>query len=357
MKKNTLLFCLVFLLACKDNLPPVTPPVVSETHLFLKAADLSDLKKIEDAGIVFKNASGQAEDLMTTLASEGCNAIRLRLWKNPADEHASYEEVKAVAQRIKSHNMKLWLSVHYSDTWADPGQQTTPSAWANLTLTQLKDSVYNYTKAIVTEMQPDYIQIGNEINGGLLWPKGSINNPDQFLALLTVGIQAVRDNAPNTQIIVHYAGIDAADWFFGQLTGLDYDIIGLSYYPVWHGKNLDLLSTTIQDLGAVYDKDVVIAETAYPFTLDWNDWTNNVVGETSQLILPEYPATETGQKAFLNNLVDISKATNRGIGFCYWGGELVAYNGTQSTNGSSFENQAMYNFQYQALPIMQVFGR
>ena len=108
-------------------------------------------------------------------------------------------------------------------------------------------------------------------------------------------------------------------------------------------------------MGDTYKKEVLIAETAYPFTLDWNDWTNNIVGLNEHLILPVYPATPLGQEAFITNLKTMVNATQKGIGFCYWGGELVAFNGKESTNGSPWENQALYDFNNKALPVIKAF--
>lgn len=199
--------------------------------------------------------------MLATLKAAGVNTIRLRLWKNPADGHSGFNEVKAFAQEIKNGGMKVWLTVHYSDTWAGPGKQTKPAVWNGINYMQLKDSVYAYTKKIVMEINPDYIQIGNEINSGFLWPDGNLNNRSQMLELLSKGIKAVRDNSAGTKIMLHNAGIDNAGFLFGIFTGLDYDIIGLSYYPIYHGKNLTTVQTTLNSLGTQFNKDIVIAET------------------------------------------------------------------------------------------------
>ncbi len=348
-----LLSCFTLLsTACKKDQPDDPDPVAKT---LLKGADLSALPEIESYSTPFTNAAGQPEDVLTTLKNNGCNVVRLRLWKTPAGAHGGLEEVKAFAQRIKSNNLKIWLAIHYSDTWADPGNQTMPAGWENLTFAQLSDSMYAYTKSVVQQIQPDYIQIGNEINSGLLWPSGHIGNEVQFKSLLGSGIQAVRDVAPAAKIMIHFAGIDGADWFFNKTTGLDYDIIALSFYPIWHGKNLNQLSNTLSQLSLAHNKDVIIAETAYPFTLEWNDWTNNIVGLQDQLI-PAYPATPEGQKNFLAAVKDVAKNLDRGIGFCYWGGEWVAFKGNQSTDCSPWENQAFYDFNFKALPVVEVFN-
>ena len=155
--------------------------------------------------------------------------------------------------------------------------------------------------------------------------------------------------------MLHYAGITGSDWFFNKVHNIDYDYIGLSYYPVFHGKDLNLLQSTINTLAQVHNKKVLIAETAYPFTLNWNDWTNNIVGLSTQLI-PAYPATNDGQKNFLLAIRVMLESSPNGIGFSYWGGEWVAFRGTQATNGSTFENQTLWDFNFNALPVMNAFN-
>lgn len=355
------MYRLVFLIALlttacskSSNPSPTLPPVVPTKQLTIKAADASFIPQIRNNNLVAKNVAGQPEDMLTTLKNEGFNTIRLRLWKDPSTALSSFTEVKTFAQEIKSKGMKVWLSVHYSDTWADPGTQTKPAAWAGASFAQLKDSVYVYTKKIVTEINPDIIQIGNEIDAGLLWPEGKSNNLPQMKELIAQGIRAVREQSAQTKIMLHNAGVFNAAFFFANMATLDYDIMGLSYYPLWHGKDISSMQSALNALGTQFNKDIVIAETAYPFTLGWNDYTNNIIGLSSQ-ILPEYPASEQGQKDFLTRIKTIVLNSNRGIGVCYWGGEWVAFLGPLSTNGSSWENQALWDFNNKALPAISVF--
>jgi arabinogalactan endo-1,4-beta-galactosidase len=274
-----LLFLLLLIVACAKPEPDEPEPVVVDFSL-VRGADFSALPKIEaTSNTAFLNSEGKYEKVLTTFKKNGGNTVRLKLWHNPAEGYSGFGEVKSFAEEIKAEGLKVWLTVHYSDTWADPGQQSTPSAWQGLTYEQVKDSMYAYTAKIVSEIHPEYIQIGNENNGGILYPYGKISSSEnQFVELLATGIQAVRDNDPEAQTIIHFAGINGATWFFDKLTSLDYDIIGLSFYPFYHGKDLPLLASTLSAMVQTYDKDILIAETAYPFTLDWNDWTNNFVG-------------------------------------------------------------------------------
>lgn len=353
------LLCVLLQTACssdseKSDGGAVTPPAV--TSDFIKAADISFLPEIEAAGVVFTN-NGKTEDMLTTLKSVGCNTIRIRLWKDPANGHSGLTEVKALAQRVKQAGLKVWLTVHYSDDWADPAVQTTPAAWKNLSFTDLKTAVASYTTTILTEINPDIIQIGNEINSGLLWPQGHlINKEAECIDLLKTASATIRSKAPSTKIMMHYAGVSATDtnWFFTKIKSVDYDYIGLSYYPIWHGKDLTTVKTTIDALGKNFSKKVLIAETAYPFTLGFNDWTNNIVGQDSQLVTG-YPATAEGQKNFVLAIKDLVKSSTYGQGFAYWGGEWVSFKGNQATNGSTFENQAFYDFSNKALPVLQAF--
>jgi arabinogalactan endo-1,4-beta-galactosidase len=323
----------------------------------ISAVDISRHPEIASYSPVFYDMNGSEKNFLTILKEVGINTIRLRLWVDPVDEHSGFNEVKQFSQNLTSYGFKTWITLHYSDTWADPGQQETPTAWQGLEIDALKDSVYQYTKKVIDEMNPDYIQIGNEINSGLLHPYGHIvNNPTQFIELMQVGISAVRENAIDTKIILHFAGLENADWFFNQVQSLDYDIIGLSYYPIWHGKSLINLKNKMALLSETHQKDILITETAYPFTLSWNDWTNNIVGLEEQLILPEYPASTQGQRQFIHDIKTLTFEINRGIGFCYWGGELIAWKGTQATNASPWENQALFDFNNIALPVLGEFA-
>jgi arabinogalactan endo-1,4-beta-galactosidase len=335
-----------------------TPALETENSTFISAVDFSSYPEISNSNPSFYDLEGNQSDVLTILKDNGVNTVRLKLWVNPSNEHAGFNEVKQFSQILKTNGFKTWLTVHYSDTWADPGHQETPMQWEGINFTQLKDSIYNYTEKVVTELQPDYIQIGNEINSGLLHPYGHIvNNFEQFKELMMTAISAVRAQTNDTQIMLHYAGIEGSNWFFDQVQTLDYDIIGLSYYPIWHGKSLNTLKTTMQDLSSSYNKTIVIAETAYPFTLAWNDWTNNIVGLDEQLILPQYPATPIGQRNFIRDIITLTKDLENGIGFCYWGAELVAWKGQQSTEASPWENQALFDFNNKALPVLNEFNR
>ncbi len=355
-----LLFALV---SCKKNnnvTPnnPDNPSNPTQQPMTLRGADLSYLPEIEQAGTVFYDSTGTATDPLTLFKDNGCNTVRLRLWYQPSTVHSSFSEVKDFASTIRNAGLKVWLDIQYSDTWTDQGHQAKPAAWANLSSSVLEDSVYEYTKRVVGAIQPDYVQIGNEINDGLLWNDGKVNNTSTFVALLDKGIQGARSADPSTQIIIHFAGYQGAFWFYRllQSNNVNYDIIGLSYYPWWHGKDLNVMEDSISRLSSTFNKKVVLAEIAYPFTLKWNDWTNNIVGEQSQLI-PQYPASPDGQKSYLLALRQVLSQNSNNLGFCYWEPDWVAFRGSQATDGSTWENLTLFDFNNKALPGMAVFNK
>ena len=354
---NLILFC-----SCSKeesiNASEVIPTVSSTNEiksLEIKGAELSFLPEIRQSGIVLKNRNNQTEDMLQTLKREGVNTIRLRLWKNPLVSNSSFETVKNLASEIKGLGLKVLVTVHYSDTWADPGSQTKPALWQSIPFNDLKDSVSVYTKKIVTEINPDYIQIGNEINNGLLWPEGSSTNINQMKQLLQAGISAVRQTNSSTKIIIHFAGHTDSDWFFTNMASLDYDIIGISYYPKWHGKDLTQLKQNLISISTTTNKPIFIAETSYGFIESYNDWTDNIMYSQADY-LPQFPLTPNGQKDYLNAIKALVVAVPKGIGFCYWGNEWISYKGNQATDGSSWENQAFWDFSNKALPVLSVYN-
>lgn len=336
---------------------PNTPAPVTPYADFMRGADLSFLPEVEGEGTVFYTSAAIPKDALTILKDRGCNTVRLRLWHTPSNNHSALPEVAAMAARVKAAGLKVFITIHYSDTWADPGHQSPPAAWSGLSLDVLKDSVYRYTKKVVAALEPDYVQIGNEINGGLLWEHGRINQLTNFISLINEGCRASREVKPSAKILLHFAGTNGADWFFDQVrsNAVDYDLIGLSYYPMWHGFSIPDLKASVDALIAENNKPLVIAETAYPFTLGYADFTNNLLGLPTQLI-PAYPATAQGQKDFLTAIKTMLKQNAKGAGFCYWGAEWVAFRGPTATNGSAAENLALFGFNFKEMPATEVFA-
>ena len=269
--------------------------------------------------------------------------------------------------------MNFLLNFHYSDYWADPGNQTPPVAWQNMSFDQVKVAIYNYTKEVVQQLKsqntmPEMIQIGNETDSGFLWNYGKVwdefnNNWANYASLVSEAIRAVREVDTNnqTQIMLHIAGIQTAIPFFNELQpyNLDFDIIGLSYYPQFQTKDLNLVASTLNNIATTFSKPIFMVEVAYPFTLQWNDSLNNFIGNIEQTI-PEFAPTPQGQKAYFVWLVTTIKniPNNKGIGFCYWAPDWVAFNGNEntSTNGTSWENQCLFDFNLKALPALEIFN-
>lgn len=350
-----LLMSISLYISCQDD----TVNEISEnqhTSSIISGVDISDYPKVSSYNPTFYDENNNEISFINSLIQNGVNTIRLRLWVNPVDESSSLDEVKEFSNELKSLGFKIWVTPHFSDTWAHPGQQQTPSDWSSLSFEELKNQVYTYTSQIMSEINPDYIQIGNEINTGILFPHGRIaDNQDQFVELVNEGVNAVRNSSTNAKIILHCAGFESSNWFFNIVNQVDYDIIGISYYPWWHGKSLDDLQNQLSSLSINFEKEILIAETSYPFTLGWNDWTNNNVGLEEHLILPEYPASPQGQKDFIRDIKNLVFEVNNGIGFCYWGADRIAWDGETSTNGSTWENQAVFDFENKELPVLQEF--
>lgn len=351
-----MLFLIILVLVSCNKNDTLNADNENEISEFISAVDISRFPEISSLNTKFYDSNGSSSDFLAILKQSGVNTIRLRLWVNPVNMHSGFDEVKEFSKTLKSKGFKIWLTLHYSDTWADPSQQKTPADWMGLNFSAMKNQVYDYTKKVVENLNPEYIQIGNEINTGFLHPIGHLTtNYTQFSELMKSGIKAVRDLSKSTKIIIHFAGIENAVWFFNQVKNLDYDIIGLSYYPIWHGKSLNKLASIMNQLANEHNKKILIAETAYPFTLGWNDWTNNIVGLDSHLILPNYSASPEGQQLFIRKIKELTSNVKNGIGFCYWGAELISWKGTQAIDASPWENQALFDFNNKALPVLEEF--
>lgn len=337
---------------------------------FIRGIDISFTPQIESLGGKYLE-NGVQKDALDIFKENGANYVRLRLWHTPSGGWCGLGQTIQYAVRLKAKGFKFLLDIHYSDSWADPGKQNKPAAWAGLTFSALNDSVYAYTKNVISALKgqnalPDMVQIGNEITGGMLWPDGKlygVANPDsqwiKFGQLLKSGIAGVKDAADTNKvrIMIHIdrGGDNAGSIFFYDhviAQGVNFDVIGLSYYPWWHG-NLTQLSANLHDLSKRYQKDLVVAETAYPWTLQsQNDGVGNIVGPSTTL-LPGYPASPDGQKNFVVMLSQIIKDTTsgKGIGFFYWEPSYISV----SPIGSPWENLTTFGFDGAALSSIKAF--
>ncbi len=239
-------------------------------------ADISFLPELESKGIKFSD-KGVEKDPILILKDHGINYIRLRIFNDPSTDSGyspklgfcDLEHTLQMAKRVKAAGLKLLLDFHYSDYWADPGKQYKPAAWRNLSFPDLKQALYDYTKKVMQELKdqgtlPDMVQVGNEINHGIVWPHGSIANPDGLAQLINAGSAAVKAVQPSTVMMLHVAlgGQNHESVFFIDnmvKRGVHFDVIGESYYPKWHGT-LDDLRDNLADLAQRYNKDVVVVE-------------------------------------------------------------------------------------------------
>lgn len=345
---------------------------------FIMGADVSELYEIEKSGKKFYDTDGTPMSALQVLRNHGVNYIRLRLWNDPTDafgrpiggENNDLAKDIAIAKEAKALGMKVLLDFHYSDFWADPGKQNKPRAWKDHTGAQLENDVYQFTRDSLTAMKeagvlPDMVQIGNELNGGLLWPDG--NSREKAAPLLQKASAAVRAVDPGIQILIHIAGNSSGSvgtftwnldaWTTGS-TEVDFDIIGISDYPYWHGtmaQNADILNT----LAVKYNKPVVVAETAYAWTLEPGDETINNF-DRSSAYTAGYTPTPQGQAAAIRDVIDIVAKVphNRGLGVFYWGAVWLPGNDTGwiAGQGSGWENQALFDYQGKALPSIDVFN-
>lgn len=292
-------------------------PLLKPLHAaeYAVGADLSFLKQAEDHGKHFKDA-GVVKPGLEIFKDHGYNWIRLRLFHTPTDLPNNLEYTIALAKDAKRLGYRFLLDYHYSDTWADPGKQFLPKAWEGMSHAQLVKAVFEYTKQTITAFHeagvaPDMVQIGNEVVNGMLWPDGRIpENWDNFADLVKAGIAGVETgtgNAPRPRIMIHIdRGADKSrtKYFFDKLNSYDvnYDVIGQSYYPWWHGSLNDLRENLVF-MALEYKKDIIVVEAAY----NWRP------AEYTKRPGP-FPETPDGQKQFLEEVNRVVQETPNGLG-------------------------------------------
>lgn len=305
---------------------------------FAKGADVGWLPQMEESGFVFKNDDGNEQDVLQILKEHGIDSIRLRTWVNPSDNpqsgHCSTQETVDMAVRAKNMGFKIMIDFHYSDSWADPGQQNIPEVWKNDDLSQMKTHLYDYTYDVMSKLNavgvtPEWVQVGNEINPGMLLPMGSLTNPSNLAELINSGYNAVKAVSPTSKVIIHRAnGYDNANFrnLFDKLeaNGAKYDVIGVSYYPEGdYTSSIDALGNNLNDMASRYGKEVMVVEVGGDCSIDEINIHNMVVAvENKVLAVPN----------------------GKGIGVFYWepegakswsGYSLSAWNGYdgKSTDG------------------------
>ena len=374
-------------------------PVDGISDDFYRGMDASSVLALENSGVKYYNFDGEEQDVFMTLAQAGVNYIRLRVWNDPYDENGNgygggnndVATAIALGQRATKYGMKVCIDFHYSDFWADPKKQFVPKAWEGMDIEEKSDALYNFTLESLTQLldagvDVGMVQIGNEINNGMSGETDVAN----VRKLLTAGSKAVREAAANSGkeilVAVHYTNIDDMKKLDTLLTGLqvkeiDYDIVGLSFYPYWHGTIEDLKNAIIH-IRDTYGKKVYVAENAYCYTAEDGDGSANSVEGTDDLA-EGYSASVQGQA---NEVRDVCAAASEAgaEGVFYWEGTWIPVGPADADNsnlwekygsgwassyasgydpkdagqyygGCSWDNQAMFDFTGHPLASLNVF--
>jgi arabinogalactan endo-1,4-beta-galactosidase len=332
---------------------------------FMIGADISALGYHEEAGTLYRDKDGP-DDLIAILKDNGFNTARLRIFVNPQKKGTVVNDLPYtlnLAKRAKDCGMEVLLNFHYSDTWADPQKQIKPKAWAEMSFEELRKTVESYTASVMkafkdADVLPEMVQIGNEITPGMLWPDGKVTGEygndgqwEKFATLIKAGIAGVRQADPegDVKIMIHIdkgASKKVCQWFFTRLNKnqVPYDIIGISYYPWWHGT-MEGLEENLNYIATELKKDVVVVETAYHHA-------DNELYERVQE--PPFPQTPQGQRDFLYALTKmvLKAPDDRGRGVCYWYPESVAVNRRIWMKG----NVALFDSNGKTLPSVRAFA-
>jgi len=273
----TLLFLIIFTSGCTlKKLTTNTP----RTNVFVKGADIGWLPQMEATGYKFLDEKGKEEDCMKILKDHGINTIRLRTFVNPSNNkasgHCSKDETVAMALRAKKWGMRILIDFHYSDSWADPGKQRKPAAWEGHDFQTLCKDLYDYTFDVMSALKkagvtPEWVQVGNEIPGGMIYPEGKTSNWPQLAQQINKGYDAIKAVSPTTKVILH---LDQGNnskrfttWFDNaKANNAKWDVIGFSYYPFWLTGNpdytlsIDDLGKNLNDMALRYGKEVMVVE-------------------------------------------------------------------------------------------------
>ena len=369
----------------------------TDTDTYLRGADISELNYVESLGAKFYDAEGNESDALKVMRDNGINTVRLRLYNKPGNS-VTYNsktyalpagfldetDILSLARRAKDYGMKIELTFHYSDFWTNGEMQFKPKAWEDCSLSDLKDSIYTFTKTVLQHMkaqntEPDYVSLGNEIQSGILFGRyssssalptvnGYCSDMTNLQNLLARGSAAVREVCPDAKIIIHLTlstGVTASTykWFFTKLSSLDYDIIGASYYPYWNNATPSAtLPTLVSTLTAAgINKDIMIMETGYSW-MRYRPYGRYNKQEEGQLHLngtPYNEASREGQKAFIQELHTVVKANKSILGYYYWDPVMVE----QKVNGSWIKtgwvdgdenvvgNTTLFDYEGKPLPV------
>lgn len=360
MKKSTLrslvlgaLAAGVFAFAPQADAAVQVNPIPNLPADFIKGADVSMLPELEACGGKFYDMDGTQMDELAIMKKYGINWIRLRIWNNPAHEngggYTTAERALAMTKRAHVLGMKVLIDFHYSDFWADPGKQWAPKAWEKDSAKQVEKDVYDYTKKVLGDFKaagelPEMVQVGNEITNGMIWPLGKLPSADNgktLASFVASGLKAVHDTDAGIKTMIHIdkGGDNAASrTFYDQLINTngvkDFDVIGLSYYPFWHG-NMQQMQANINDLAARYGKDVVIVETAFGYTNENFDDTKNPYDAQAERVggfRSTVQGQATGLRTVMQSLANVPGG--KGIGMFYWEPDWYAVDGVGWKTGA-----------------------
>ena len=359
---------LPLLLALLPAAPAPARTSAAAQHLYL-GADLSFANEMEDCGAVYRQ-HGKPVDPFALMARAGGNLVRVRLWNDPRwTRYSTLADVERTIRRAHASGLQVLLDFHYSDDWADGDKQIPPAAWAALDTSAQARALHDFTRATLAALAakglaPEMVQVGNETNPELMaGPKKAIDWKRNAL-LLNAGLSAVREAARDggkpIASMLHIAQPENAEpWFAAaRAAGVtDYDIIGLSYYRKWSREPMSGLGRTITRLRRDYAKQVIVVETAYPYTLDGADPSPNLLGADS--LDPAYPATPAGQARYM---IDLTRTVvdAGGIGTVYWAPDWISTKcKTRWGTGSGWENAGWFDLhhRWEALPVLDYLGR
>ena len=294
---------------------------------YAKGADVSWLTEMEKLGMKFYNKSGNSQDCVSLLRDLGVNSIRLRVWVDPKDGWNNVDDVLIKAWRAKQLGMRLMIDFHYSDSWADPGQQTKPEAWTDLSFDELKIAMKDHTVSVLNRLKdkgitPEWVQVGNETGNGMLWEDGKASeNMANYATLTNVGYDAVKSVFPDSKVIVHLQKGENNElyrWLFDGLkaNGAKWDVIGLSLYPTvddWEKLTNDMIAN-VNDMVLRYGSEIMICEIGMPWDAPEisRDFLSKVIAETQKI------------------------ADNKCLGIFYW--EPQAYGNFEGYTLGAFDN-------------------
>ena len=365
----------------------------------IKGVDISSVIALEDSGVTFRNRNGEVDDLLKVVADHGVNYVRIRVWNDPYDADGNgygggnndLDKAIKIGQRATQYGMQAQINFHYSDFWADPGKQMSPKEWMDYSIEEKEVALYDYTKDSLEELinagvNVGMVQIGNETNNQFVGERSWEN----ITRLFNAGSRAVREVSSDIKVALHFTNPERAGHYENIAKVLsdhqvDYDIFASSYYPFWHGT-LDNLTNVLSLVADTYNKDVLVTETSYAYTVEDGDGHENTVNDSASLTLP-YPISVQGQATSIRDVFQaVANVGERGLGVIYWepawlpvgpreeleanklvwekngSGWASSYAGSYDPDdagawygGSAVDNQALFDFFGNPLPSLQVF--